>query len=84
MMSGHRALPDITSGPKVLKIFKIRIVRKSTFNTFKNRKKNPFFFYYFNLFFFFFGLEPLLTPNLCLGILRQLITRTWHVKCFRI
>ena len=44
-----RALPDITSGPEVCQIFKIRTVRKPdvfltgrrTFNTFKNRRKNP-------------------------------------------
>ena len=46
-MSGHRALPDITSGLEVRKIFKIWTVRKPniflpgswTFNTFRNRKK---------------------------------------------
>jgi hypothetical protein len=44
-----RALPDITSGPEVGQIFKIRTVQKPdvflpghrTFNTYKNRKKNP-------------------------------------------
>ena len=48
-----RALPDITSGPDVRQIFKIRTVRKPdiflpgrlTFNTSKNRKKkNQIFF----------------------------------------
>ena len=46
-MNYNRALPDITYGPEVRQIFKIRIVWKAdvflpgrrTFNTFKNRKK---------------------------------------------
>ena len=59
----QRALPDITSGLDVRQIFKIRTVRKPdvfllgrrTFNTFKNRKKNPNFFcqiFFFSIFFF--------------------------------
>ena len=48
-----RALPDITSGPKVWQIFKIRTFRKPdvflprTFNTFKNR------LFFFKIFFLF-------------------------------
>jgi hypothetical protein len=48
-----RALPDITSGPEVRQIFKIRTVRKPdvflpvnlTFNTFKDTKKIQKFFF---------------------------------------
>ena len=58
-----RALPDITSGPEVLPIFKILTVRKpdvflpgpQIFKTFKNRKKNPQIFLRF-FFVYLFGL----------------------------
>ena len=64
MTDKYRAQPDITSGPEVRRIFKIRPVRKPdvflpgrrTFKTVNNRKKNPknFFWKTFFEFCFFF------------------------------
>ena len=73
-----RALPDITSGPEVQQIYKIRTVRKQevfltgrrTFNAVKERKniqkseKNQN-----HLFFTFLNCYLLSTPNLCPGTL---------------
>ena len=72
-----RALPDITSGPEVRQIFKIRTVWKPdvflpgrrTFNTLKSIRKNPkkkFFNFFFFKFFFsnFFSIFFQIHPNL--------------------
>ena len=70
-----RALPDITSGPEVREIFKIRTARKPenflpgrwTFKIAKNPKNCQFFFQDF--FLFIYLVQELLTPNLCPGTL---------------
>ena len=74
-----RALPDITSGPEVRQIFKIRTLRKPdvflpgrwTFNTFKiEEKKSSKKFFNSNFFYIYFQILPnlvFLTPNFCPG-----------------
>jgi hypothetical protein len=78
-----RALPDITSGPEVRQIFKIRTVRKPdvflpghrTFNSFRNRRKDPkkiLKFFFLKFFLFYFQIHTnlnFLTPNFCPGTL---------------